>query len=300
MIPRPELLVLASETILSSYPILIKSVPTNLWTQIVSRMGVYGLASFLVLLGQPKQLASVSTTYMGGAGLLNLLHVGTSYKAFSELPAGNAMAIFYAYPIWNIIGAWLLLGEKIPMESVPWILTAAAGMLCIAQPDAGSLLNTKHPVALICAVLSGVTESCIYFFFKIYGIQDGTFKSMFELYGGSFMWIILALVIKNFPEGDIEFLKEHNLDIPTLDLSWKVWAPMLLFNGLVGFGGYAMRFSAIPLVSTLIFSVLSFTGIVSAYIFGYLFQGEKPSYLAMLGSIMIIVASGVLLYKNPA
>lgn len=299
MIPRPELLVLASETILSSYPILIKSVPTNLWTQIVSRMSVYALASFLVLLGQPKQLASVSTTYMGGAGLLNLLHVATSYKAFSELPAGNAMAIFYAYPIWNIIGAWLLLGEKIPVESVPWILTAAAGMLCIAQPDAGSLLNTKHPVALICAVLSGVTESCIYFFFKIYGMQDGTFKSMFELYGGSFLWILLALSIKNYPQNDNEFIKKY-LEVPDVDLSWKVWAPMLLFNGLVGFGGYAMRFSAIPLVSTLIFSVLSFTGIVSAYIFGYLFQGEKPSYLAMLGSIMIIVASGVLLYKKPA
>ena len=192
MIPRPELLVLASETILSSYPILIKTVPTNLWTQIVARMGVYALASFLVLLGQPKQLAAVSTTYMGGAGLLNLLHVGTSYKAFSELPAGNAMAIFYAYPIWNIIGAWYLLGEKIPMESIPWIGLAVAGMLCIAQPDAGTLLDTKNPVALICAVLSGVTESCIYFYFKTFGIKEGTFKSMFELYGGSFMWILLA------------------------------------------------------------------------------------------------------------
>ena len=291
MIPHPELLVLASETILSSYPILIKSVPTNLWTQIVSRMGVYGLASFLVLLGQPKMLSSVSPTYMAGAGLLNLLHVGTSYKAFSELPAGNAMAIFYAYPIWNIIGAWLLLGEKIPMESIPWIGLAAVGMLCIAQPDAGSLLDTKNPVALLCAVLSGVTESCIYFFFKIFGVQEGTFKSMFELYGGSFVWILLALLGKN---------TDLTPNLPTLDLSWKVWAPMLLFNGLVGFGGYAMRFSAIPLVSTLIFSILSFTGIVSAYIFGYLFQGEKPSYLAMLGSIMIIVASGVLLYKKPA
>jgi len=291
MIPHPELLVLASETILSSYPILIKSVPTNLWTQIVSRMGVYGLASFLVLLGQPKMLSSVSPTYMAGAGLLNLLHVGTSYKAFSELPAGNAMAIFYAYPIWNIIGAWLLLGEKIPMSSLPWIGLAVAGMLCIAQPDAGTLLDTKNPVALLCAVLSGVTESCIYFFFKIFGVQEGTFKSMFELYGGSFMWIVLALLGKS---------TDLTLNLPTLDLSWKVWAPMLLFNGLVGFGGYAMRFSAIPLVSTLIFSILSFTGIVSAYIFGYLFQGEKPSYLAMLGSIFIIIASGVLLYKKPA
>ena len=264
----------------------------------MSRMGVYGLASFLVLLGQPKQLAAVSPTYMGGAGLLNLLHVGTSYKAFSELPAGNAMAIFYAYPIWNIIGAWLLLGEKIPMESLPWIGLAVAGMLCIAQPDAGTLLDTKNPVALLCAVLSGVTESCIYFFFKIFGVKEGTFKSMFELYGGSSMWIILALLGKSASAAT--GLESIAKDIPTLDLSWKVWAPMLLFNGLVGFGGYAMRFSAIPLVSTLIFSVLSFTGIVSAYIFGYLFQGEKPSYLAMIGSIFIIVASGVLLYKKPA
>ena len=264
----------------------------------MSRMGVYALASFLVLLGQPTQLAAVSTKYMAGAGLLNLLHVATSYKAFSELPAGNAMAIFYAYPIWNIIGAWLLLGEKIPMESVPWIGLAVAGMLCIAQPDAGTLLDTKNPIALICAVLSGVTESCIYFFFKIFGIQEGTFKSMFELYGGSFIWILLALVEKNASAAIGAY--DITTNLPNLDLSWKVWAPMLLFNGLVGFGGYAMRFTAIPLVSTLIFSVLSFTGIVSAFIFGYLFQGEKPSYLAMLGSIFIIVASGVLLSKKPA
>jgi len=147
---------------------------------------------------------------------------------------------------------------------------------------------------LICAVLSGVTESCIYFFFKIFGIQDGTFKSMFELYGGSFMWILLVLLGKATNVGAV------GAELPSVELSWKVWAPMLLFNGLIGFGGYAMRFSAIPLVSTVIFSVLSFTGIVSAYIFGYLFQGEKPSYLAMLGSIFIIVASAVLLYKKPA
>lgn len=294
MIPHPELLVLASETILSSYPILIKSVPTNLWTQIVSRMGVYGVAAFLVLLGQPKQLAAVSPTYMAGAGLLNLLHVGTSYKAFSELPAGNAMAIFYAYPIWNIIGAWLLLGEKIPMDSIPWIAMAVAGMLCIAQPDAGTLLDTKNPVALICAVLSGVTESCIYFFFKILGAEEGTFKGMFELYGGSFMFILLALLGKSTNIAGIA------AEIPTLDLSWKVWGPMILFNVFVGFTGYAMRLAAIPLVSTLIYSVLSFTGIVSAYIFGYLFQGEKPSFLAAIGSALIIVASGVLLYKKPA
>ena len=75
---------------------------------------------------------------------------------------------------------------------------------------------------------------------------------------------------------------------------------MLLFNGLVGFGGYAMRFAAIPMVSTLIFSMLSFIGIVAAYLFGYIFEGEKPSWLALGGAGAIIVANGVLLSKGHA
>lgn len=292
----PELLVLSSEFILASYPILIKSVPTNLWTQIVSRMGIYGTMAALALMRQPKQLAAVSPAYMGGAGLLNLLHVGTSYKAFSELPAGNAMAIFYAYPIWNLLGAWLLLGEKVPMDSLPWVGLALAGMFCIAQPDVGTLLDTKHPVALLCAVLSGVTESMIYFFFKILGAEEGTFKGMFELYGGSFAWILLALAGKAL----LPAAGAVGAALPTLDLSWKVWAPMILFNVLVGFTGYAMRFSAIPLVSTLIYSILSFIGIVAAYLFGYIFEGEKPSWLALGGAGAIIVANGVLLSKGHA
>ena len=292
-----EALVLGSEITLAAYPILIKQVPTNLWTQVVSRMGVYGLMGFLaILLKEPNQFAKIQPMQMGGAGLLNLLHVGTSYKAFKDLPAGNAMAIFYAYPIWNLLGAWLLLGETIPMDSLPWVGLALAGMVMIAQPDVGTLLDTKHPFALLCAVLSGVTESAIYFYFKILGKgeQEGTLKRMFELYGGSFTWILAALAVS----GLMPSSASSPVQLPKLDLSWKIWLPMLLFNGLVGFGGYLMRFMAIPLVSTLVFSMLSFIGIVAAYILGYIFQGEKPSYLAMGGSALIILANGVLLSKN--
>ena len=286
----PEALVLLSEITLSAYPILIKSIPTNLWTQIVMRMGVYGSMAFLILLGQPKQLSTISPTYMISAGLLNLLHVGTSYKAFAELPAGNAMAIFYAYPIWNILGAWLLLGEAVPMDSLPWLALAFAGMIMIAQPSVGTLLDVKNPIALLSAVLSGMTESAIYFFIKILGKEDGTFKGLFELYGGSFFWILPVVLMSQF--GGLDVYK-----IPKLDISWKTLIPILMFNVFIGFGGYTMRFFSIPLVSTMMFSILSFFGIVAAYIFGYLFQGEKPSTLAAIGSLAIIIANGVLLSK---
>ena len=287
-----EALVFASEITLASYPILIKQVPTNLWTQVVSRMGVYGLMSFLALVStSPQQIGKINPLQMGGAGLLNLLHVGTSYKAFKDLPAGNAMAIFYAYPIWNLLGAWLLLGETVPMDLLTWVYMAIGGMVMIAQPDVGSILDTKHSFALLCAVLSGVTESAIYFYFKILGKEEGTFKGMFELYGGSFAWILTALTASGLAP-------PINAQMPPLDLSWKIWMPMLLFNSLVGFGGYLMRFTAIPLVSTLIFSMLSLFGIVAAFIFGYVFEGEKPSWMALVGSALIVLANGILISKN--
>ena len=285
----PEALVLFSEVILASYPILIKAVPTNLWTQIVSRMAVYGAMAFTILLTDLKQLKAIAPMSMAGGGLLNLAHIATSYKAFKDLPAGNAMSIFYAYPIWNLLGAWILLGEEIPMSSLPWVGLALIGMFMVAQPEVGSLFTMDKPFATLCAVLSGMTESAIYFFFKFMGKEESTFKGMFELYGGSFMWMLPVILGSSF--GDMASL-------PKIDFSWKIWAPMLLFNIFVGFTGYAMRFAAIPMVSTLIFSTLNFVGIVAAYLFGYLFQGEKPSWTAMAGAAAIIVANGVLLSKN--
>jgi drug/metabolite transporter (DMT)-like permease len=283
-----ESLVLFSEVILASYPILIKAVPTNLWTQIVSRMAIYGGMAFTILLTDMKQLKAVAPVSMAGGGLLNLAHIATSYKAFKDLPAGNAMSIFYAYPIWNLLGAWILLGEEIPLASLPWVGLALIGMFMVAQPEVGSLFTMDKPFATLCAVLSGMTESAIYFFFKFMGKEESTFKGMFELYGGSFMWMLPVILGSSF--GDMATL-------PKIDFSWKIWAPMLLFNIFVGFTGYAMRFAAIPMVSTLIFSTLNFVGIVAAYLFGYLFQGEKPSWTAMAGALAIIVANAVLLSK---
>jgi drug/metabolite transporter (DMT)-like permease len=151
-----------------------------------------------------------------------------------------------------------------------------------------------NPFATFCAVMSGVTESAIYFFFRMMGKEEGTFKGMFELYGGSFSWMLPVILGSSF--GSFQLPK--GLILPKIDFSWKVWVPMLLFNTLVGFTGYAMRFTAIPMVSTIIFSTLSLVGIVAAYLFGYMFEGEKPSTMAMGGALAIMVANGVLLTKS--
>ena len=290
MIGPAELIVPASEVILASYPILIKSVDTNLWTQVFARNLVYSsIAAFILGFGK-QGFSGVSLMNTSGGGLLNLFHVGVSYKAFSDLPAGNAMSIFYAYPIWNLIGAYFIFNERIPWYQMPWIALAVAGMLLIAQPDVNSSLAQK-PLGLIAAVFSGISESMIYFFFRLLGNQETTFRGMFELYGGSLGWMLPVV-------GLASLFGSTNASLPKLDLSTKSWVPMILFNSLLGFVGYSMRFAAIPYVSTMIFSVLSFFGIVAAYVFGYLFEGEKPSILAAGGSLAILIANIAILSQN--
>jgi drug/metabolite transporter (DMT)-like permease len=288
-----EGLVLFSEIIMSAYPILIKAVPTNLWTQMVSRFLVYSVlaASAMAATGKSRQFGDISWKTMGGAGLLNLLHIGVSYKAFSELSPGNAMAIFYTYPIWNIIGAWLLLGEVIPLESMPWIMMALIGMFLVAHPEKGTILDLEKPVGTLCALGAALTETAIYFYFKLMKEKEGGFKGLFELYGGAGLWMLPAVV------AGLVGAKPAGFEIPKLDFSWKVWLPMILFNTFIGFTGYSMRVTAIPLISTAVFSMLSFFGVVAAFVFGYMFNGEKPTAMGAVGALMITVANVVLLSK---
>jgi len=294
MIGLAEFVVPASEVILASYPILIKAVDTNLWTQVFSRNLVYaGIAAFILGLGK-QGFSDVSLINTSGGGLLNLFHVGVSYKAFSDLPAGNAMAIFYAYPIWNLIGGYFIFNERIPWYQMPWIALAVAGMLMIARPEVNSPLAEK-PLGILAAVFSGITESMIYFFFRLLGKEDTTFRGMFELYGGSLAWMLPVVGLASLFGTNTSL---PNTSLPQLDLSSKSWVPMILFNTLIGFIGYALRFAAIPYVSTMIFSLLSFFGIVAAYVFGYLFEGEKPSLLAAGGSLAILIANIAILSQN--
>ena len=99
-------IVVASEIALALYPILIKNVPTSLFTQVFSRFLTYTVLG--IALAKPGELVTaLGSSGIGstvGLSLMNLLHVGSSYYAFKELPAGVSMSLFYTYPIFNVIG----------------------------------------------------------------------------------------------------------------------------------------------------------------------------------------------------
>jgi len=173
-------------------------------------------------------------------------------------------------------------------------------------------------VGVVCALLAAATETGIYLWFKNAPKEHSAFENakekeaketkeanpkeqkpeaddsqpwtkMIQMYGSSaVLWGLLAVVL-----GFSGYLAKN-----TFRLTPGGLGVIALFNALVGFSGYALRFYLIPRVSTVVYSVLSFFGVVSAYGLGWLFQGEVPNLTQLAGAVAIIVANGVLMSKE--
>jgi drug/metabolite transporter (DMT)-like permease len=167
-------------------------------------------------------------------------------------------------------------------------------------------------VGVVCALMAAATETGIYLWFKApkapadtanpstkadEGFQQESsdakavdaqpWTKMIQMYGSSgVLWTLIAVVFGGF------------LAKGTFQVSAGGLGTIALFNALVGFTGYALRFYLIPRVSTIVFSVLSFFGVISAYGLGWLFQGEIPTLTQIAGAVAIVVANGALISKE--
>ncbi len=276
-----ETLTFASEIVLSAYPILIKKVPASLTAQTTLRMITFAILAAIAtaITGNPLLQGSTLSNVLG-PGLLNLLHVGSSYSAFEALPAGNAMALFYTYPVWNILGAAATFGEQIDFSTLPWIGAALLGAFLIAEPTR----SNWNAYGIIAALLAAITETGIYLWFRKEP-EISSWTTMARMYGGSAL-----LLLPLFLLGVLAWGSQGSGALQS----------MVLFNVFIGFVGYAMRFYTIPHISTVTFSSISFFGIIAAYLLGWVFVGEIPHFQQGIGAALIVLANLFLLKKDTA
>jgi drug/metabolite transporter (DMT)-like permease len=291
MLNVEESLFLGSEVILSLYPILIKSVPVNLFTQLFSRLitftgGSAAMATkddFMSVFGNPEAMAR--TLFLGA---ITLIHVYVSYSAFSSLSAGVAMSLFYTYPIWNLIGAKYIFNENIHSDSFKYMGIGILGTFLLSTrgifDDIRGITQNSLGATIggLAALAAAITESIMYFAVKT-NEKNNPWSSTLELYGGALMLMLPAVIFRLIP----------------ISFSWATWLPIVGFNFFVGFLGYALRFYTIPKVKTEIFGLLSFIGVISSFIFGYLFMNEKPSMWSIVGALLVIYATSYIETLRP-
>jgi drug/metabolite transporter (DMT)-like permease len=285
---------LASESALSLYPILIKSVPVSLQTQLLARLGTYSVAAFAV--AKPAEYTIPFRWSSLGLGLMNFVHILASYISYLYLPAGVALSLFYTYPFFNILAGVLFLGDKLAAWTIPLLVLAFAGVVLIAvytkggeedEAAAAAAKSTGTAAAaaakpweiaagILLALLSAVTESAIFLLAKSAGATPA--GTMLQLYPAA----LLPLAAWSF------------LQPGSIGATLQQTALLVGFNLIVGFLGYFLRMFSIPLLPTAVFSVLTFVGVTAGYLWGLLFAKEVPTLGALAGSGLIALAVGLL------
>lgn len=188
------------------------------------------------------------------------------------------MSLFYTYPIWNLIGAAIGFGETFTLVQVLLVTLGFVGAVLVAygnkETDPTKQKDPFNWKGLLAGLLAALTESAIYFAVRT-AERPSPFYAVLELYP---MALLVMIGIALFSKSSV-------------DTRPQVWARMLSFNTLIGFIGYCLRFYAIPRLPTVIFSLLSFVGVISSFVFGYLFVNEKPSWMTLFGGSLISAAA---------
>ena len=300
---NPSYSAIYGELVLALYPILIKTVPTTLLTQTLARFSVF--PALAAAIGPPGEWAEAwgspsRAAFSMAHGLLNLVHVAASYMSYQDLPAGMAVSLFYTYPIWILIGRAVFFNEALPAHAILLIGMAIVGTYLVstaggsaatvegatdkAKTADGHLAAEEKAAAtsklrrgIAAALLAAFTETLIYFFVRGHGTKS-PFFTIDHLYPGG---LAILLIYSLFNQKQV-------------DSKRSTWLPLIAFNALLGFSGYVLRFFSIPKLSTLVFSMLSFIGVMAAHGWGVLFAGESLNVQSLVGGGLIAGAIGLL------
>lgn len=289
---------LISESLLSLYPIFVKKINLPIDIQLWVRLITYVMVS-LFFINYTWVTTNIFAPDSIGLSLVNIIHIYSSYEGFLNLDSGVAFSIFNIYPI------LILLFSGITWKKEYFI--AMIGLIFFIYSSVLEEKNNKSHLSFIYGfgmiILAAITEALIYFIIK--NIKtDNSWNHLFIAY--FFGSVLLSLYLfkdyidsnnyftSNITTNESQFkLTETKTKINYENISLVGLA--LVINGIIGSVGYFLRFYSVYRLEPGIYSILSFFGILTAYFYGIVFNGETLDIYKIIGTILIILSNYLIL-----
>lgn len=187
------------------------------------------------------------------------------YVCVAHLPLADTMTLWMAAPVWAVLLAALLLGERV--DPARWA-AAAIGFLGVALALAPSGASLSAP-ALLALIGSMLFAGLLIAGRKLRGTPDVTLVA-WQTFGS------LVLGAALLPFGWVT---------PTLrDLG------LLALLGVVALAGHLCVTRALKLAEASVVAPYQYTFIIWALLFGWLFFGDWPTPMMLAGAALIVVA----------
>jgi drug/metabolite transporter (DMT)-like permease len=277
---------LLSEALLSLYPIIVKNINLSVDLQLWTRLITYVLISLFFI-----NYSFINNNLLNSSSILlsivNLVHIYSSYEGFRSLDAGVSFSIFNIYPLLILL-----------MSGLPWKLEyfiSIIGLIFfIISNYTKNNVNTKNNdfyYGLIFMIIASITEAIIYFMIKNIKTNNSWNHLFISYFFGT---IITTIYVIN--KYYINEEKANNVNVEKNN-GFFILGISILLNGIIGSIGYYLRFYSSYNLDAGIYSTLSYFGIITAYLYGYIFNNETIDVYKILGSIFIII-SNILINKN--
>ena len=276
---------LASESLLSLYPIFVKKIGISSSLQLWTRLITYVLISvFFVNWSFIKSsLFSLDSITLG---LVNLSHIFFSYEGFRNLDSGVSFAIFNSYPLMI-----LLLAGTLWHNSYLLVLIGLAFFFYgnytdskdskkeDGEKDSKEDKKENFNYGLIMILLAALTEAFIYFLVRRIKTPNNWNHVFISYFLGAVL--LTAYMVYNYKD------TESGLD--AADKSRVGIA--VITNGIIGTLGYFLRFFASYRLEPEIYAPLSYFGVVMSYVYGIAFDNEILNWKKVLGTISILASN---------
>ena len=157
------------------------------------------LALFLVLAAQGKvsllcRLTVRELLYSAGLGALNpYVYYLVLFKAYSLIPAQEALALNYTWPVVLVLLSVPLLGQRIGAGSVAAILVSFSGVVLIATRGDLGTLGVSHPFGASLALGSSLVWA-LFWIFNLRDRRDPVLK-LFLSFGFGSLFILATVLL---------------------------------------------------------------------------------------------------------
>ena len=282
----PILSKLASESLLSLYPIFVKkigiSMPLQLWTRLITYVA---MAS--VFVDWKFVWSAIGSTDSIMLALVNMLHVFFSYEGFRHLDSGVSFAIFNTYPL------MILLLAGVVWDNSYFLVLAGLALFIYSNFNEGALnkdfnedpsavLTPNFTYGLAMILLAALTEAFIYFLIRRVKTSNH--------WNHVFISYLLGAVLMTAYVVYTEYMTpNHTASLEAADKSRVGIA--VLANGFIGSVGYFLRFFSSYRLDAAIYAPLSYFGVVMSYVYGIFFNDETLSVSKVAGTACILASN---------
>ena len=206
--------------------------------------------------------------------LVGITAMSSMFYAVTHMPLADATAIGFTRPLWMILLAALLLGEKPSWRRIMATAVGFAGILVMTRPGSPGF----QPAALV-AAMGALFAGLVVIAIKRLAVTESTWSIMFyyTMWTSIFSFVPALLVWQT----------------PTL----KQLA-LLVVVGIIGFAGQATITRGFHLGEATVVVPFDYLRLVYAGILGLGFFGEAPGLWTATGSALVLAANIYLLFAR--